>query len=117
MPSAHRSYGQWNVERFLSWAGTIGKETREMIQRVLKSRPHPEQSYRTCMGILSLRKQYGEDRLNKACARALSVGMSSYRRIRNILERGLEGEGHPELELQMRALPDHENVRGGRYYH
>jgi hypothetical protein len=85
-----------------------------MIQVVLKSRKHPEQAFKTCMGILNLVKEHGSDKLNKACRRALGFGFYSYRRIKNILDSGIEEEKLAESK----DLPviSHENIRGSQYY-
>jgi transposase len=114
MPSHHRFYAQWSPERFIRWAQSIGDDVAEMIQVVLKSRKHPEQAFKTCMGILNLVKEHGPDRLNKACARALGFGFHSYKRIKNILDRGLEEE--PPAESRQLPVSSHENIRGSQYY-
>jgi transposase len=114
MPPHHRFYARWSPERFLRWAQSIGDDVAEMIQVVLKSRKHPEQAFKTCMGILNLVKEHGPDRLNKACARALGFGFHSYKRIKNILDRGLEEE--PLTESRELPVSSHENIRGSQYY-
>ena len=114
MPPNHRSYAEWSPERFIRWGQSIGDDVVEMIQVVLKSRKHPEQAFKTCMGILNLVKEHGPERLNKACRRALGFGFYSYRRIKNILDRGLE----EEVPTESKELPvlSHENIRGSQYY-
>jgi transposase len=114
MPSNHRWYAEWSAEKFLSWAATMGPETAEVITKVLSAAAYPPQAFCSCMGILSLAKRHGSDRLNKACRKALHVGTQSYTRIKNILALGLEEETQPHLDLG--ALPEHENVRGSGYY-
>jgi len=114
MPPHHRFYAQWSPERFIRWAQSIGDDVAEMIQVVLKSREHPEQAFKICMGILNLVKEHGPDRLNKACARALGFGFYSYKRIKNILDRGLEEE--PLTESRELPVSSHENIRGSQYY-
>jgi transposase len=114
MPSHHRFYAQWSSERFTKWGQSIGDDVAEMIRIVLKSRRHPEQAFKTCMGILNLVKKYEPDRLNKACARALEFGFYSYKRIKNILDKGLEEE--PLDELRELKVSFHENIRGSQYY-
>jgi transposase len=116
MPPRHRWYAKWTPERFMSWARSLGDAVEEAVRHVLDSRPYPQQAYNTCMGILNLEKEYGAHRLNKACRRALSFGMCSYRRIHNILKQGLEEDHQPELELQHQRWTVHENVRGSGYY-
>ncbi len=114
MPPHHRFYAQWSPERFIRWAQSIGDDVAEIIQMVLTSRKHPEQAFKTCMGILNLVKKHGPDRLNKACARALGFGFYSYKRIKNILDRGLEEE--PLIESRELTVSSHENIRGSLYY-
>jgi len=114
MPSHHRFYAQWSPERFTRWAKSIGDDVAEVIQVVLKSRKHPEQAFKTCMGILNLVKEHGPERLNKACARALGIGLYSYKRIKNILDRGLEEQ--PLTESKELSVASHENIRGSQYY-
>ena len=114
MPPQHRFYAQWSPERFTRWAQSIGDDVAEMIRVVLKSRKHPEQAFKTCMGILNLVNKYEPDRLNKACARALDFGFYSYKRIKSILEKGLEEE--PLAESKEPKVSSHENIRGSQYY-
>ena len=114
MPPEHRGYAEWSPERFTKWAQSIGDDVAEMIRIVLKKRKHPEQAFKTCMGILNLVKIYEPDRLNKACGRALEFGFYSYKRIKSILDKGLEEE--PLAESRELTVSSHENIRGGQYY-
>lgn len=114
MPSNHRWYAEWSAERFLGWAAAVGPETKEVINKVLCAAAYPPQAFRSCLGILSLAKRHGSQRLNKACGKALRVGTQSYTRIKNILALGLEEDSQPRLDLG--ALPEHENVRGSGYF-
>ncbi len=114
MPPQHRFYAQWSPERFTKWAQSIGDDVAEMIRIVLKKRKHPEQAFKTCMGILNLVKIYEPDRLNKACGRALEFGFYSYKRIKSILDKGLEEE--PMAESRELTVSSHENIRGSQYY-
>lgn len=114
MPSNHRWYAEWSAERFLGWAAAVGPETKEVIDKVLSAAAYPPQAFRSCLGILSLAKRHGSERLNKACGKALRVGTQSYTRIKNILALGLEEDTQPRLDLG--ALPEHENVRGSGYF-
>jgi len=116
MPPRHRWYAKWSPERFIGWGHSLGEAVEEAIREVLSKRRYPQQAYNTCMGILNLEKKYGQARLNKACKRALSFGMCSYRRIANILKQGLEEDSQPQLELDPRPPTSHENVRGSGYY-
>jgi transposase len=114
MPSSHRWYAEWSPEKFLGWAHSVGPETTAIIAKVLESATYAPQAFRSCLGILSLARHHGAERLNKACGKALRVGTQSYKRIKNILDLGLEEDRQPQLDLG--PLPHHENVRGSQYY-
>jgi transposase len=115
-PEAHLHYGDWSPGRFMGWAEKIGPATRQVIQVVLHERRHPEQGYRSCLGILRLAKAYSDARLEAACTRALSLGTCRYKSIESILKHGLDSK--PVGVEEEAALPQqHENVRGAAYYH
>jgi transposase len=77
MPKAHRKHLEWTPGRFMNWAKQIGPYTLQLVQHLLENRPHPEQGYRSCLGLLNLAKRYGEQRLEKACERGWQQGMRS----------------------------------------
>jgi transposase len=112
MPSHHQAMSDWNPQRFIKWAQEIGSYVQAAVERVLARSQHPEQGYKTCLGILRLAKQVGNDRLNKACQRALTFDACSYKSIKNILQNNLE---NAQLDC-FEALPEHQNLRGNRYY-
>lgn len=114
MPKHHQHYLEWTPSRILSWAGTMGKATRKATEEIMTSREHPEQSYRSCLGIFRLGKLYGKDRLESACGRALAIGSVRYKSIRSILENGLDREAVPESKATQRIV--HANLRGANYY-
>ena len=115
MPSAHRAHAEWTPSRILSWAEKVGAATRDLCEAILAERPHPEQGFRSCLGILRLGKRYGEARLEAACNRALRVRARSYRHVESILKNGLDRVAAPDEQT---TLPlTHENVRGRDYYH
>jgi len=115
MPPSHQKYQEWSPDRFTRWAQTIGPHTAQLVQALLDSRKHPQQAYRSCMGILRLAKRYGEDRLEAACRRALPAGIHSYKGVKNILDAKLD---QVEPEEPATVVPtDHENIRGQAYYH
>jgi transposase len=114
MPPAHQKYSDWSPERFLRWAAEIGPDTTRLIAAVLETRRHPQQAYRSCLGILGLGKRYTDVRLEAACHRALPAGIRSYKGIRNILDNKLD-----QLEVDQppaAPLPPHTNIRGETYY-
>ncbi|MCJ7676645.1 MAG: hypothetical protein MUO35_02850 [Anaerolineales bacterium] len=114
MPPAHRYYAEWSPDRFLRWAEKIGPQTRALIEAALVSRRHPQQAYRTCLGILGLAKRYSEERLEAACARALPAGIRSYKGVNNVLEACLDQM--PLEEPASARLDPHANIRGPSYY-
>ncbi len=114
MASAHQFIADWNPERFISQAAEVGAPVEEFIRRVLINKPHPEQGYKSCMGILSFERKVGKQRLIAACTRALDYGTYSYAIVKNILERNLDTITDPELSEK--ALPEHNNIRGKLYY-
>lgn len=117
MPAAHRKHLQWSPSRIANWAATIGPQTRLLVERILGDRPHPEQGYRSCLGILRLEKRYGASRLEAACTRAVAVGARSYRHVDSILKNGLDASPLPSQENSSRAAPAaHSNIRGPNYY-
>ena len=113
LSSTHRFVSEWSPERFKSWAATIGKETEVFIDRIFEVKPHPEQAYKAIMGIMSLAKKAGNQRLNNACARAHHFQSYYYHTIKKILDKGLD---EVELPTSHYILPEHENVRGSSYY-
>jgi transposase len=116
MPKAHQAHAGWRPSRFVDWATTIGPQTAALVTAILADRPHPEQGYRSCLGILRLAKRYDAARLEAACARALTAGARSYRHVAAILKRGLDRlpPGTPPAAAQPVV---HENIRGRDYYH
>jgi transposase len=120
MPAAHRAHLEWSPSRIINWAGSIGPQTRALAEAILADRPHPEQGYRSCLGILRLGKRYGEARLEAACARAVAAGARSYRHVDSILRHGLDRAPLPptaDEPARPTSTETHENVRGPHYYH
>ena len=117
MPSSHRRHAGWTIERIKRDAASLGPNTAMLADLILESRPHPEQGYRACIGILRLARQYGAERLEAACTRGLEIGARSYGSISSILQNGLDRRP-PSRTAEAPELPlDHPNIRGGRYYH
>lgn len=119
MPASHRAHREWSPQRLVHWAGTIGVATERVVRHILETKPHPEQGYRACLGMLALAKKYGNGRLEAACERALAICAPSRKSVASILERGLERQAPAQRSLYEDApgLPVHGNVRGPKYYH
>lgn len=114
MPKSHQKHLEWSPSRISQWAATIGVDTARLIEAILGSRPHPEQGYRSCLGILRLSKRYSPERLEAACGRAMLVGARSYRHVESVLKHGLDSLPISEAP---NAIPIvHEQLRGPTYY-
>lgn len=116
MPASHRAHREWSPGRLVRWAKTVGPKTAELVEGVLTSRPHPEQGFRSCLGILRLGKRYGEARLEAACGRALALRAYSYRSVESILRTGLDRQPLLALVPPPVAPRPHDNLRGPTYY-
>src|SRR5713226_10300742 len=102
--------------RLITWAETTGPATAEFVAALLASKPHPEQGYRACLGVIRLSKTYGAARVDAACARALHLGAPSYRTVQNILASGADRIALPDSAAAPPRLPVHPNIRGRAYY-
>jgi transposase len=116
MPPSHQKHAQWTPSRMIGWAAKTGPHTKGLVEAILAGRHHPEQGYRSCLGILRLGRSYGDPRLEAACARALAVGARTYRQVESILRNGLDRLPLPGSEPEDKSPIDHENVRGPNYY-
>jgi transposase len=114
-PRAHQKHLEWSSSQILSWAGQVGESTAALADQIMTERKHPEQGYRACLGLMRLGKEYGPERLEAACERALLIRGISYRSVCSILQIGLD---RTPLESQGGlSLPqDHAHVRGATYY-
>jgi len=115
MPKSHQKMADWTPDRFIRWSKEIGDQTTELITEVLSSRPHPQQGFRTALGILRLAKSYGNPRLEAACDRALKIGSTSYRSVASILKHGLDQKPLDKTHNNNPVIV-HNNVRGSQYY-
>ena len=115
MPSAHRRYAEWTPARMLAQAAKLGPSVAAFCEAVMADRPHPEQGFRTCLGVLALARRFDPQRLDAACRRGLSIRARSVASIRSILQSGLD---RTFLEEEAGQLPlQHPNIRGQGYYH
>lgn len=114
MPAAHRAHRQWSPSRLINWGQSIGPSAGTLITQLLTRYKHPEQGYRSCLGLLNLQRRYGRDRLEGACALALSLGTCQYRHVRDIL-----ATGRDQLRVEPVSdwhSPAHAHLRGPAYY-
>ena len=114
MPASHRRHAEWTPSRIVHWAESTGPATAGLVETIMRSRPHPEMGFRSCLGIMRLGQRYGDDRLEAASIRALAAEALSYRSLESILRTGLDRQPPPEAPTQMLLI--HDNVRGRDYY-
>lgn len=115
LPIAHRRHLEWTPSRLIGWGEEHGTHTGALVRALLASKPHPEQGYRACLGLMRLGKRYSAARLEAACARALAAGAISYRSVKSILDTGLDRQPLAVQETVL-ALDPHANIRGAAYY-
>lgn len=114
MPESHRRYLEWTPSRIVRWAEKTGPSTAELVGQIMERRPHPEQGFRSCLGIMRLGRHYGTERLEAACTRALALKAYSYKSVESILKSKLDGKDVPAPRA-VRPVT-HENIRGTTYY-
>ncbi|OFY75573.1 MAG: transposase [Bacteroidetes bacterium RIFOXYA12_FULL_33_9] len=115
MASTHQFVSDWTPQRFIEWGASIDESVEIFITQLLEKKQHPEQAYKSCMGVLSLAKKVGNDRLINACKRALEYNIYNYKIVQTILNKGLDLilDENEDEELK---LPEHQNIRGDKYY-
>lgn len=115
LASTHQFVAGWSAARFIEWAGSIDDAVSEYIMQIIESRNHPEQAYKSCLGILNFEKKVGRERLINACKRALDFKIYNFKTVQKILENNLDQIDFEEEE-QEQELPEHGNIRGKQYY-
>ena len=116
MPASHRAHLEWTPAKLITWGQRIGVSTAAVVTWQLEHRPHPEQGYRACLGLLALVRRYSAERLEAACTRAMAIRAPNLRSVTNILKSGLDRQPSLLPATDSPAI-EHENVRGADYYH
>lgn len=116
LPSTHQFVSQWSPEKFLNWADKISPSVKAYIEQILGQKNYPEQTYRSCVGILSFEKKVGRERLIKAIDRASSYQAYNYKVIKNIIAGKLDKLIEDPTGIRQQNLPFHENIRGKENY-
>ena len=116
MPKSHQQYLEWTPSRIVNWAGKIGPDTAKLVSAIMESRSHPQQGFRSCLGVMRLGKDYGPERLEVACSRALHIRSATYKSVESILKNGLDRQQTPKVEAEPGPI-EHRNIRGSDYYH
>jgi transposase len=114
MPSAHRRYAAWSPERFQRWARSIGPNTEGLVVAVLANRPHSEQGFRTCLGVLRLFRGLNPVRAEAVADRALAIGALTYKSVASILKNNLD---RAPQAAESSTVIEHQNLRGPGYFH
>jgi len=117
MPKAHREYAEWTPERLVNWAAQTGESTAKLVDTILAGKVHPQQGFVSCMGIISLSKKFGKERVEAGSQRALAIGGTSYTSLKSILVNGLDSKPLPEQTGTPKLSVIHPNIRGTKYYH
>jgi len=114
MPDNHKRYLEWNGDRFISWAESIGANTKIVIQAILASHKIEQQGYKACMGLLKSADKYSVKRLEAACERALMYSpQPTYRSVSTILKTGAD---KATKETTRESSSKHGFKRGSDYY-
>ena len=116
MPASHRAHREWTPAKLIAWGARVGAATAAVVRWQMEHRPHPEQGYRACLGMQRLAREFTPERLEAACARALSIRSPQLRSLTSILRSGLDRQSLAAKPAQA-SLPLHENLRGAEYYH
>jgi transposase len=116
MPKSHQRYLEWTPSRIIKWAGHNGPKTQKLVSRILENRPHPEQGFRSALGIMRLANHYSPERVEKACTRALAIRAYSYKSVKSILKNGLDQQPLLFEQAEEAQSPTHYNIRGKHYY-
>jgi transposase len=117
-PASHRAHLEWTPSRLINWGKTVGPHTAAVVEHVIRSKPHPEQGYRSALGLLRLSDRFGAERLERACERAIAMRSASYRTVKTMLKQRMESAPlfdqvqSPDPAAELGAV----NVRGRRYY-
>lgn len=113
-PKSHQRHLEWTPSRLIEWGKSIGPNTGILVERIMQKYPHPEQGYRSCLGLISLGRRYPKERVEVASARALLINSPSYKSVQSILKSGLDKTTTPTNDEPASHL--HGNIRGASYY-
>ena len=110
MPATHQFVNGWGTDRFVKWASQMGGSIETFIELLLESKEHPQQAFKSCMGVLNLGKKYKSEDLEKVCKKAIEYNSISFRFINNALKNNIH-KMEPEDTINLK-LPFHKNIRG-----
>ncbi len=116
MPKSHQSIRGWTPKGLLKKAQETGEATRDVVETILTTKRHPQQGFRSCLGLMRLEKRYGAQRLEAACQRALRISSPSYKNVKSILQSGLDQQPFEVEPSAPTSGLEHPNIRGQAYY-
>lgn len=115
MPASHRRHAEVTPQALRDRASQVGAATALLVDAILRERPHPEQGFRSCLGILRLERSHGRERLEAACDRALKINARTLSSVNSILQNRLDGR-LPDSPPEAPPIT-HANIRGPRFFH
>jgi transposase len=113
-PPSQQAYLDWSPERFINWASTVGPRTAQFVALIMQEKQHPEQGYRSCLGVMRLAKDYPHERMEAAAERLLGLRVHTFRSLKSVLDRGLDRQSVEPTPTP--EVPTHANVRGATYF-
>jgi hypothetical protein len=119
LSSTHQAYKDWNPEYFKTLAKKHGEAVMMFVEGLILQSDYPEIAYKRAIGVIQLHREYGSERLNNACQRALYGNALRYHTVKNILKNNLDKEylDKEDLDLTETHIPKHDNIRGAGAYH
>lgn len=115
MPESHKQYAGWTPERLLAWMVNTGPCTREVGETILAGHAHPQQGFRSCLGLIRLSNSYGAERTEAACRKALAMHAANYKVVKTILANNVDKQPDKPIEAAVPPV-EHQNIRGADYY-
>ena len=115
MPEAHKQYAGWTPERLLAWVANTGPCTRQVGEAILAGHAHPQQGFRSCLGLIRLSNSYGAERTEAACRKALAMHAANYKVVKTILSNNVDKQPDKPIEAPVPTV-EHQNIRGADYY-
>lgn len=115
MPESHKEYAGWTPARLLDWVAKAGPSTRQVGESILSSYAHPQQGFRSCLGLIRLCNSYGPERTEAACRKAVAIHALNYKSVKTLLANNIDKLPDKPVEVPV-APVQHPNIRGADYY-
>jgi len=115
LPENHRHWLDRGPGWYRSRANHISADVGRLIDRILASKTYPEQTYRSCDGILGLHRKVGSETLTRAARIALELDSCTYSFINRLITNGMATPASKPSAAGPQ-LPAHDNIRGKTYF-